>query len=98
MVRAGFEFVACPNVPLVMSELTNVRLARLKRLRISPLNSIFMLSPKKKGVVKNLVRFRSTLLYPGWSYVFRPRLPSAPKAGAGNWDDAVDGGPKIPAR
>src|SRR5712692_2005309 len=98
MVRAGNELVACPKFPLLISELTNCRFARLKRLRISPFASSFILSPKNQGVAKDLVRLKSTFLYPGSSYVFRPRLPSTPRAGAGNWAAAVAGEPNTPVR
>lgn len=59
--------VAKPNEPLDKSELTAVRLLRLKRLKTSPFAAIFNFSPKNHGVEKNFSKVKSRLLYPGSS-------------------------------
>src|SRR5271157_4126932 len=85
-LRAGSWFVECPNAGLDKSDSTPIRLTRSNKLKTSPLASSFNLSPWNQGVEKNFSQVKSRLLYPGWSYVFRPRFPSCPRAGGGNAD------------
>ncbi len=83
----------CANSELERSEFTPTRFARLKRFVTSPFASICIFSPKNHGVWKSLPKVKLTLLYPGPSYVFRPRFPCVPAAGTGNADAG-----KIPFR
>ena len=53
--------MANPNEPLDRSEVTEVRLLRLKRLKTSPLASILIFSLKNHGTEKNFSKVKSTL-------------------------------------
>src|SRR5271170_921208 len=93
MLRGGNWLVDLPNELSVMPESTPFRLVRLNKLNTSPLASILIFSAKNHGRLKCFSKVRSMFLYPGLSYVLRPRLPTPPRAGAGNCE-AV----KIPPR
>src|ERR1039457_6675435 len=92
-LRGGNWLVDLPNELSVMPESTPFKLVRLNRLKTSPLASIFIFSEKNHGTLKYFSKVKSKSLYPGLSYVLRPRVPTRPRPGAGNCE-AV----KIPLR